>query len=294
MTKEKRLSRKQPVKKTAAKSVAVKKSAKQALKKRLQTRTEKSIGKKFERLYAIVELLRTDCPWDKKQTPDSLVHLTLEEVYELIHAVDTHDEVELKKELGDILLHICFQALLAKERKTFDVSGVLDAIAEKLISRHPHVFGSETMKTEADVNRNWERLKMKEGRKSVFDGVPKAMPELLRAYRVQAKASGVSFDWKYGEDVLKKLVEEVSELQTAKTAAEREEEFGDILFTLVNYSRFIKVNPEDALRKTTEKFIRRFQYIEARVAESGKAWNELSLADLDAFWNEAKQHLKKK
>lgn len=251
-----------------------------------------STGKKFERLVDIVKLLRTDCPWDRAQTPDSLVHLTLEEVYEMIAAVDEKDDRELKKELGDILLHLCFQSVLASERKAFEMADVLDAIAEKLIFRHPHVFGTDEAETASDVNRNWEKLKMKEGRKSVLEGVPKAMPQLLRAFRVQEKAAGVSFDWERGDDVLKKIREEISELYAAQSDEAREEEFGDILFSLVNYSRFIKVNPEDALRKATEKFIRRFQTVEEQVAASGKSWDAFTLAELDEFWTLAKKQEK--
>ncbi|PIO48170.1 MAG: nucleoside triphosphate pyrophosphohydrolase [[Chlorobium] sp. 445] len=259
-----------------------------SVKQHLQSIQPDALGKKFERLYEIVELLRAQCPWDRAQTPDSLVHLTLEEVYEMIHAVDTKDEHELKKELGDLLLHICFQAVLAKEREAFDMAGVLDAIAEKLIFRHPHVFGSEHAETANEVTRNWEKLKMKEGRKSVLEGVPKSMPELLRAYRVQEKAAGVGFDWQHSNEVLKKIQEEILELHAATSAEEREEELGDILFSLVNYCRFIKVNPEDALRKTTQKFIERFRFVEEQVLQSGKTWSEFSLAELDAFWNAAK------
>jgi XTP/dITP diphosphohydrolase len=262
------------------------------LKKRLQKSVPTSTGKKFERLVDIVKLLRTDCPWDRAQTPDSLVHLTLEEVYEMIAAVDEKDDRELKKELGDILLHLCFQSVLASERKAFEMADVLDAIAEKLIFRHPHVFGTDEAETASDVNRNWEKLKMKEGRKSVLEGVPKAMPQLLRAFRVQEKAAGVSFDWERGDDVLKKIREEISELYAAQSDEAREEEFGDILFSLVNYSRFIKVNPEDALRKATEKFIRRFQTVEEQVAASGKSWDAFTLAELDEFWTLAKKQEK--
>jgi XTP/dITP diphosphohydrolase len=254
----------------------------------LKTVQPQTLGEKFERLYQIVEMLRTECPWDKAQTPDSLVHLTLEEVYEMIHAIDTKDDQELKKELGDLILHLCFQAVLAKERCAFDMADVLDAIAEKLIFRHPHVFGSEHAETAHDVSKNWEKLKMKEGRKSVLEGVPKAMPELLRAYRVQEKAAGVGFDWQHRDEVIKKLQEEIEELHAATSPEEKEEELGDIFFSLVNYSRFIKVNPEDALRKTTEKFIRRFRFVEEQVLRQGKTWSECSLAELDELWNAAK------
>lgn len=269
-------------------------TGKARLKKRLESDVPKATGEKFERLVEIVSLLRTDCPWDRKQTPDSLVHLTLEEVYEMIHAVDAKDEQELKKELGDILLHICFQSVLAAERKAFTIDDVLDAIAEKLIFRHPHVFGSEIARDESAVKANWEKLKMKEGRKSVLDGVPRAMPELLRAYRVQEKAAGVAFDWKHADGVWEKLNEELSELRRAKTQKAREEELGDVLFTLVNLSRFLKVNPEDALRKMTEKFSRRFQAVEAAVQKSGKSWSDFSMEELDEFWEQAKKQEKKR
>ncbi|MDX2128038.1 MAG: nucleoside triphosphate pyrophosphohydrolase [Chloroherpetonaceae bacterium] len=258
-------------------------------KQQLQNVQGVTLGEKFERLYKIVQLLRKECPWDQKQTPDSLLHLTIEEVFEMVHAVDVKDDNELKKELGDILLHLCFQSILAEERRAFEMESVLDAISEKLIFRHPHVFGEATVSDEGDVKRKWEELKLKEGRKSVLEGVPKAMPQLLRAFRMQEKAAGVSFDWKQSEEVLLKLGEEMAELKNASSQEEREGEFGDILFTLVNYSRFIGVNPEDALRKTNEKFFRRFQHIEKRVAESGKSWKDYDLTELDVFWNEAKQ-----
>ncbi len=261
-------------------------------KKRLKADVPQTTGAKFERLAEIVALLRTDCPWDRKQTPDSLVHLTLEEVYEMIHAVDSRDEQELKKELGDILLHICFQSVLAAERNAFTIDDVLDTIAEKLIFRHPHVFGSEVARDESAVKANWEKLKMKEGRKSVLDGVPRAMPELLRAYRVQEKAASVAFDWKSAKGVWEKLNEELLELRRAKTAKAREEELGDVLFTLVNLSRFLKVNPEDALRKTTEKFSRRFQAVEAAVQKSGKSWSDFTMEELDALWESTKKQEK--
>lgn len=275
-----------------SKSTSNIKTHKARQKERLKSNVPNTTGEKFERLTEIVALLRTDCPWDRKQTPDSLVHLTLEEVYEMIHAVDSKDDQELKKELGDILLHVCFQSVLAAERNAFTIDDVLDAIAEKLIFRHPHVFGSEVARNESDVKVNWEKLKMQEGRKSVLDGVPRAMPELLRAYRVQEKASGVAFDWKEVDGVWEKLNEELSELRRAKSAKAREEELGDVLFTLVNLSRFLKVNPEDALRKMTEKFSRRFQAVEAAVQKSGKSWSDWTMEELDSFWETAKKQEK--
>jgi XTP/dITP diphosphohydrolase len=283
--------KKQSQMKTKTKAKASK-THKARQKERLKSDVPNTTGEKFERLSEIVALLRTDCPWDRKQTPDSLVHLTLEEVYEMIHAVDSKNDEELKKELGDILLHICFQSLLAAERNAFTTDDVLDAIAEKLIFRHPHVFGQEKVKNEAAVKANWEKLKMKEGRKSVLDGVPRAMPELLRAYRVQEKASSVSFDWKTSDEVWEKLDEELLELRQAKTAKAREEELGDVLFTLVNLSRFLKVNPEDALRKMTEKFSSRFQAVEAAVQKSGKLWHNFTIDELDEFWENAKRQEK--
>jgi XTP/dITP diphosphohydrolase len=264
------------------------KSQNELVKTDLQHRVPATLGEKFERLAKIVEVLRAECPWDRKQTPDSIVHLTLEEIYELIHAVDTGDDMEVKKELGDILLHICFQALFAKEQKKFQIEDVLDAIAEKLIFRHPHVFGNVQADTEETVMKNWEQLKMKEGRKSVLDGVPRVMPELLRAYRVQEKASGVGFDWNHIDGVWEKLHEELNELRTADTPEQREEELGDLLFTIVNYSRFIKVSPEDAMRKATEKFMSRFLKVEEMVSASKKPWQDYTLEELDVFWNKAK------
>jgi len=261
-------------------------------KEQLKTHQPEALGEKFERLKAIIDILRRECPWDKKQTHESLVHLTLEETYEMIHAIDTGNDPELKKELGDLLLHICYQAMMASEREAFDVGDVLDAISEKLIYRHPHVFADEEAKNEAKVKSNWERLKMKEGRKSVLEGIPSAMPELLRAYRVQEKAAGVGFDWEKKEEVWEKLQEELEEFKACKTEREREDELGDILFTLVNYSRFLKTSPEDALRKATNKFISRFLEVEKEVLKSEKPWREYSLAELDAFWDKAKIKLK--
>ncbi|NTU52376.1 MAG: nucleoside triphosphate pyrophosphohydrolase [Chlorobiaceae bacterium] len=243
----------------------------------------------FERVVNLVRVLRSECPWDRKQTPESLAHLLLEESYELVHAIDTGDDPELKKELGDLFMHLCFQVLLADEAGKFTFVEVFEAICEKLISRHPHVFADTIAETEQDVLGNWEKLKMKEGRKSLLDGVPNAMSELLRAYRVQKKVAGVGFDWPVDEGVLDKLVEEIAELRNAKSKEEREEEFGDLLFTIVNYSRFIDTNPEDALRKATNKFMGRFRKVETSVLASGRPWQEFSLEDLDSFWNDAKK-----
>ncbi|NTU68405.1 MAG: nucleoside triphosphate pyrophosphohydrolase [Chlorobiaceae bacterium] len=243
----------------------------------------------FERVVDLVRVLRAECPWDRKQTPESLAHLLLEESYELVHAIDEGDDQELRKEIGDLFLHLCFQVLLADEAGKFSFVEVFESLCHKLISRHPHVFGDTVAETEAAVIGNWENLKMKEGRKSLLEGVPKAMSELLRAYRVQKKVAGVGFDWPSDEGVLDKLVEEIGELRRAETGHEREEEFGDLLFTIVNYSRFIDTNPEDALRKATNKFMGRFRKVEEAVQASGRPWQEYTAEELDALWNEAKK-----
>lgn len=243
----------------------------------------------FDRVVNLIRVLRSECPWDRRQTPRSLAHLLLEESYELVHAIDTGDDPELKKELGDLFLHLCFQVLLADEAGKFSFVEVFEALCHKLISRHPHVFADTKADTEQEVVGNWENLKMKEGRKSLLDGVPKAMSELLRAYRVQKKVAGVGFDWPSDEGVLDKLTEEIGELRNASGKEEREEEFGDLLFTIVNYSRFIDTNPEDALRKATNKFMDRFRKVEASVLASGKSWPEYSAGELDDLWNKAKQ-----
>ncbi|NTV02781.1 MAG: nucleoside triphosphate pyrophosphohydrolase [Chlorobiaceae bacterium] len=245
----------------------------------------------FERVVDLVRVLRAECPWDRKQTPESLAHLLLEESYELVHAIDEGDDAELRKEIGDLFLHLCFQVLLADEAGKFSFVEVFEALCHKLISRHPHVFGDTVAETEAAVLGNWENLKMKEGRKSLLEGVPKAMSELLRAYRVQKKVAGVGFDWPSDQGVLDKLVEEIGELRHARNAQERQEEFGDLLFTIVNYSRFIDANPEDALRKATNKFMDRFRRVEQEVLASGRAWQEYSADELDALWNRAKKAL---
>lgn len=249
-----------------------------------------TLQEKFQRVINLVKVLRSECPWDRKQTPASLAHLLLEESYELVHAIDEHNDHELKKELGDLFLHITFQVIMAEETSLFTFPEVFDALCEKLISRHPHVFGHTEAETETEVLKNWESLKLKEkGRTSLLEGVPKSMSELLRAYRVQKKVAGVGFDWESDEGVLDKLVEEIGELKHARNAEEQEAEFGDILFTIVNYSRFLDTNPEDALRKATNKFIGRFTEVEGKVKESGKSWQEFTPDELDRLWQEAKQ-----
>lgn len=250
---------------------------------------ERTLSEQFERAVSLVKVLREECPWDRKQTPESLAHLLLEESYELIHAIDQQDEAELKKECGDLFLHLSFQVVLGEERGTFSFNDVFEALCHKLISRHPHVFGDTIAETEHEVLKNWETLKLKEGRQSLLDGVPNAMSELLRAYRVQKKVAGVGFDWPSDEGVLEKLAEEVMELKNAKSKEEKEDEFGDLLFTLVNYSRFLGANPEDALRKSTNKFMGRFRHIEETVQASGRSWQEYTPEELDRLWRKAKQ-----
>jgi XTP/dITP diphosphohydrolase len=249
----------------------------------------RTLPEEFERVLDLVKVLRQECPWDRKQTPESLAHLLLEESYELVDAIDRKDVPELKKELGDLFLHLCFQVVIGEENGSFSFHDVFEALCTKLIGRHPHVFGEAIAETEQEVLKNWETLKMKEGRKSLLDGVPKAMSELLRAYRVQKKVAGVGFDWPDGESVLEKLAEELDELKHAGNRDEQEEEFGDLLFTIVNYSRFLGANPEDALRKATNKFMGRFRKVEERVDASGRTWQEYTADELDMLWNEAKQ-----
>jgi len=258
------------------------------LKADIVTERKRTLLEQFERTLHLVKVLRQECPWDRKQTPESLAHLLLEESYELIHAIDEQDESELKKECGDLFLHLAFQVLLGEERGSFSFDEVFEALCHKLISRHPHVFGEVIAETEQEVVQNWETLKLREGRKSMLDGVPNAMSELLRAYRVQKKVAGVGFDWPSDEGVLDKLAEEVKELKEATTKEGQEEEFGDLLFTLVNYSRFIGANPEDALRKATNKFMGRFRHIEENVQASGRNWQEYTAEELDLLWREAK------
>jgi XTP/dITP diphosphohydrolase len=259
------------------------------LKAEIVAQKERTLPQQFERVLALVKVLRQECPWDRKQTPESLAHLLLEESYELVHAIDQHDESELKKEIGDLFMHLCFQVQLSEERGTFSFNDVFDALCQKLVHRHPHVFGDTVAETEGDVLKNWEMLKLREGRKSLLDGVPTAMSELLRAYRVQKKVAGVGFDWQSDEGVLDKLAEEIEELKHAASKEEQEDEFGDLLFTLVNYSRFLGANPEDSLRKATNKFIGRFIRVEEQVGASGRPWQEYTPDELDLLWRVAKK-----
>ena len=248
----------------------------------------------FERLLRIMDDLRAGCPWDKKQTLESLRYLTIEETYELSDAILEKDMDGIKKELGDLMLHLVFYAKIGSETGDFDIKDVLDGISEKLIQRHPHIYGDVKVQNADDVKNNWEKIKMKEkDRKSVLGGVPNSLPAMVKAYRMQEKASGVGFDWSNTGDVWEKVNEEMQELNEeveTSDAEKMEKEFGDLLFSLVNYARFIGVNPEDALERTNKKFINRFKYIEEQTRKNGKSLKELSLREMDAFWDEAKKH----
>ncbi len=246
----------------------------------------------FNRLLDIMDELREKCPWDKKQTLESLRHLTIEETYELADAILDNDLNEIKKELGDVLLHIVFYAKIGSEKNAFDIGDVANAISDKLIDRHPHVYGGIEVKNEQEVNQNWEKLKLKEGKKSVLEGVPKSLPAVVKANRIQDKVSGVGFDWEEPHQVWEKVQEELSELNAEIEKGNKdkiESEFGDVLFSMVNYARFIDVNPENALEKTNKKFINRFQYLEQAAKKEGKQLTEMSLAEMDVFWNESKK-----
>lgn len=247
----------------------------------------------FERLLTIMDDLRAGCPWDKEQTFESLRHLTIEEVYELADAILDRDMEDIKKELGDLMLHLVFYAKIGSETGNFDMKDVLDSIAEKLIHRHPHIYGDTRVTSSDDVLNNWEKLKLKEGKESVLEGVPKSLPPLVKAYRIQEKVKGVGFEWKDPRQVLDKVNEEFNELiyevENGADPVKMEDEFGDLLFALVNYSRYIGVNPEDALERTNKKFIRRFQFIETESAKDGKTLVEMSLEEMDEYWVKAKK-----
>ncbi|MCS6821196.1 MAG: nucleoside triphosphate pyrophosphohydrolase [Microscillaceae bacterium] len=251
----------------------------------------------FERLLTIVDNLRTQCPWDKKQTIASLRHLTIEEVYELSEAILQNNMSELKKELGDLALHLVLYARIASETQEFDIADVLNFICDKLIHRHPHIYGKVKAHSEEEVKENWEKIKLKEGNKSVLAGIPASVPALIKAYRMQEKAHGVGFDWEHAHEVWNKVQEELNEFQQcvdiqqgkATNLAKAEQEFGDLLFALVNYARFIGINPEDALEKTNQKFLRRFQFIEQAAKENNQAITDLTLEEMNFFWERAKK-----
>lgn len=241
---------------------------------------------------AIVRQLRRDCPWDREQTHASVKHLLIEEAYETVEAIDEADWTELKRELGDVLLHVVFHSVIAEENGTFTLQNVIEAETEKLVRRHPHVFGEVTVSGTGEVLRNWEQIKMAEGKTSVLQGVPRQLPALLRAYRVQEKAAGVGFDFPDRADVWEKVEEEIGEFrhlaESETPEAEKEAEFGDLLFSLVNYARSVGINPENALRRTNARFARRFRHIERRLAEAGQAFSEVDLEAMDRLWDEAK------
>ncbi|WP_298370213.1 nucleoside triphosphate pyrophosphohydrolase [uncultured Lutibacter sp.] len=251
--------------------------------------------KAFGRLLDIMDELRLKCPWDKKQTFQSLRHLTIEETYELGDAILNNDLEEIKKELGDVLLHIVFYAKIGSETDSFDIADVANEISEKLIYRHPHIYGDVEVKDEEEVKQNWEKLKLKEGKKSVLEGVPKSLPAMVKANRIQDKVAGVGFDWEKPEQVWEKVQEELAELneEIKKGNTDKiESEFGDVLFSMINYARFIKVNPENALERTNKKFINRFQYLEQEAKKVNKSLHNMSLQEMDVFWNESKKFYK--
>ncbi|MCK0158725.1 nucleoside triphosphate pyrophosphohydrolase [Cellulophaga sp. F20128] len=246
----------------------------------------------IDRLLTIMEELRGQCPWDKKQTIQSLRHLTIEETYELGDAILDNDLQEVKKELGDLLLHIVFYAKIGSETDAFDIGDVANEICEKLIHRHPHIYGDVKVENEEEVKRNWEKLKLKEGKSSVLEGVPKSLPALVKASRIQDKVAGVGFDWEEPQQVFEKVQEELAELQVevnSQNIDKIESEFGDVLFSMINYARFLKINPEDALERTNKKFIKRFQYLESKAKAMGKSLEDMTLAEMDVFWEEAKK-----
>ena len=246
----------------------------------------------FERLLTIMDDLREKCPWDKKQTLESLRYLSIEEMYELSDAILTKDLQEVKKELGDLMLHLVFYAKIASETNQFDITDVLNGICDKLVHRHPHIYGDQKVTTEEEVKHNWEKLKLKEGKKSVLEGVPRSLPAMVKAVRIQEKARGVGFDWDNSEQVWEKVEEELEEFKEELKHGDKEkteQEFGDLLFSMINYSRFVGVNPEDALERTNKKFILRFQQMEAVLKKEEKDLSEMTLAEMDLYWEEAKK-----
>ncbi len=252
------------------------------------------VTKEFEQFVEIVRRLRRECPWDREQTHASVRHSLIEETYEVVEAIDSNNVAELRRELGDLLLHVIFHAVIAEQAGEFTLMELVEGISEKLVRRHPHVFGDVKAETAQEVKQNWEKLKLAEGRESFVGGVPREMPALLRAHRLQDKAAKVGFDWDRKEDAWKKVEEEMHELHHAieqNNPEQTEGEFGDLLFALVNYSRFINVNPENALRQTVEKFIKRFQYIEKTLKKRGKDIGGSTLEEMDALWEEAKKEL---
>jgi MazG family protein len=249
---------------------------------------------KFEEFVKVVERLRKECPWDKEQTNDSIKDATIEEAYEVVEAIDNKDYDELKTELGDLLLHVVFHTVIANEDNHFTIDEVIGTIQDKLIRRHPHVFGDTEVSGPKEVKKNWESIKLTEGRDSVIDGVPINLPSLQRAHRLQDKASRVGFDWDKKEDVWNKVIEEIEEMHQSEKSGNKDElekEIGDVFFSLVNYSRFLGINPENALRRTNEKFIKRFNYVQEKIKESGRKLSDSNLKEMDFFWEESKKRL---
>jgi XTP/dITP diphosphohydrolase len=249
----------------------------------------------FNRLLDIMDELREKCPWDKKQTLESLRNLTIEETYELADAILDDDLQEIKNELGDVLLHIVFYSKIGSEKQAFDIGDVANSISDKLIHRHPHIYGDVIVEDEEDVKRNWEQLKLKEGKNSVLEGVPKSLPAVVKASRIQEKVAGIGFDWENPAQVWEKVQEELSELNEevkAGNAENTEKEFGDVLFSMINYARFIGVNPENALEKTNKKFINRFQYLEKETKKEGKELSNMTLDEMDVYWEKSKEFFK--
>jgi XTP/dITP diphosphohydrolase len=246
----------------------------------------------FDRLLTIMDELREQCPWDQKQTMETLRSLTIEETYELGDAILDQDLKEVKNELGDLLLHIVFYAKIGSETKDFDISDVINSICEKLIHRHPHIYGDVVVENKTEVKQNWENLKLKEGKTSVLQGVPNSLPALVKASRIQEKVAGVGFDWEHSDQVWEKVEEEIGEFKAEvnkKIHDAIEDEFGDVLFSLINYARFLEINPENALERTNKKFIKRFQYLENKAKSLKKSLSEMTLAEMDVYWEEAKK-----
>lgn len=248
--------------------------------------------KSFARLLKIMDELRTGCPWDREQTLESLRHLTIEETYELSDAILKNDLQSLKGELGDLMLHLVFYAKIASESGAFDIADVLEGISDKLVERHPHIYGNVQVKDQDEVKSNWEKIKLRNGKKSVLEGVPLSLPPLMKAYRMQEKAGGVGFEWEKRQDVWNKVEEEmhelVEEVESNAAKSKLENEFGDLLFALVNYARYIGVNPDDALERTNQKFYKRFTYIEEKARDEGRSVSAMTLEEMDNYWNQAK------
>jgi len=252
----------------------------------------KNKTKAFTRLLTIMDELREQCPWDKKQTLESLRYLTIEEMYELSDAILDNDLEEIKKELGDLMLHIVFYARIASETNDFDIADVINSVCDKLVHRHPHIYGDVKVKDEVEVKKNWEKLKMKEGKKSVLEGVPKSLPAIVKSFRIQEKVRGIGFDWDNKTQVWDKVLEELEELKVEVEKGDKnriESEFGDLLFSLTNYSRFIDVNPEDALERTNKRFIKRFQIMEKLIKKENISLDQMNLEQMDVYWNQAKE-----